>query len=139
MTWLQGQSFYTWLSAASSNETLFFTRTGANDPDFNLRSEAGLILRRDAKDSLFASVVETHGFFNESTEECRGATGKVHTVKVIGFNEDATVVEIIGDDIALTVMVNNRADVTEQSQMTVEFAGQSYSWMGNFLVEAAGV
>ena len=134
VTWLQGESFYTWLSATSTDETLFFTRTGANDPDFNLRSETSLVLRRDAKDSLFANVLETHGYFYEPTEECRGATGKFQTVNIIGFNDDATVVEIIGDDIALTVMVNNRPDVTEQSQMTVEFGGKSYSWTGYFAV-----
>ncbi|RVU86650.1 chondroitin lyase [Leucothrix sargassi] len=136
VTWLQNKSFYTWLGASSSDETLFFTRTGANDPEFNLRSETSLVLRRNAKDTLFASVVETHGFFEESTEVCHGATGKFSTVNVIGYNENASVVEIVGDDLSLLVMVNNSADVTEQTETSVEFGGQTYSWTGYFAVEA---
>jgi len=135
VTWLQDKSFYTWLSASSSDETLFFTRTGANDPDFNLRSETSLVLRRQAKDSLFASVLETHGFFDESTEVCNGATGKFTAVNVIGHNDDATVVEIVGDEVSLTVMVNNSTDVTEQTETSVGFGGQTYSWTGYFAVE----
>ena len=135
VTWLQGSSFYTWLSASSSDETLFFTRSGANDPSFNLRSETSLVLRREAKDSVFASVLETHGLFNESTEECRGATGQFHTVNVVGFSDEATVIEVIGDEIALTVMVSNNPDVTEQMETTVEFNNQAYRWTGYFAVE----
>ena len=92
-------------------------------------------MRRNAKDSVFASVLETHGLFNESTEECRGATGQFHTVNVVGFNDDATVIEVIGDEIALTVMVNNNPDVTEQTETTVEFNNQAYRWTGYFAVE----
>ena len=135
VTWLQGESFYTWLSASSADETLFFTRTGANDPDFNLRSETSFVLRRGAKDSLFASVVETHGIFDESTELCNHATGQFHTVNVVGFSDDAAVIEVIGDEVALTVMVSNKADVSEQTETTVEFGGQTYSWTGYFSVE----
>jgi len=94
------------------------------------------VLRRNAKDTLFASIVETHGFFDESTEVCHGATGKFSTVNVIGYNENASVVEIVGDDLSLLVMVNNSADVTEQTETSVEFGGQTYSWTGYFAVEA---
>lgn len=94
------------------------------------------MLRRNAKDTLFASVVETHGFFDESTEVCHGATGKFNAVNVIGFSADASVVEIIGDDLSLLVMVNNSADVTEQTETSVEFGGTTYSWTGYFAVEA---
>ena len=78
---LQGKSYYTWLSAASSDDTLHFTRTGANDPAFNLRSETGFMLRRQAKNSLFASVLETHGFYDESTETSLGGRGKGSSMK----------------------------------------------------------
>lgn len=135
VTWLQGESFYTWLSASVSDETLYFTRTGANDPNFNLRSETSLVLRRKAKNSLFASVLETHGYFYEPTEETRGATGKCQTINVVGFSDKATVIEIIGDDIALTVMVNNNPEVTEETKTAVEFGEKLYNWTGYFAVE----
>ena len=140
VSWLQNNSYYTWLSASSAEDTLYFTRTGANDPSFNLRSETSLILRRKAaKNSLFANVIETHGYFNESVEASLDARGKIHTIDIIGFDDNATVVDIIGDDIALTVMVNNKPDATEQSQTTIEFNNQSYSWQGFVAVESKKV
>lgn len=135
VSWLQGQSYYTWLSASSADDTVFFTRTGANDPSFNLRSETSLVLHREAKNSLFASVLETHGYFNEASEVSLGTQGKIQAVSIVGFDENASVIEILGEGIALTVMINNNADVTEESQMTAEFHGQSYSWTGFFSVD----
>ncbi|WP_022941342.1 heparinase II/III domain-containing protein [Psychromonas hadalis] len=135
VSWLQGQSYYTWLSASSSDDTLFFTRSGASDPDFNLRSESSLILRRKAKNSLFANVLETHGYFNEAVEASLEARGKIHQVNIIGFNNNASVIEILGDDINLTVMVNNDPNATSESQTTIEFNNQSYSWQGFLAVE----
>jgi len=135
VSWLQGQSYYTWLSVASADDTLFHTRTGANDPAFNLRSETSLILRKEAKNSLFASVIETHGYFNEAIEASLEARGKMHTVNVIGFNDNASVIEILGDDLVLTVMINNDPKATEQSQTTIEFNNQSYSWQGFLAVQ----
>jgi len=138
VSWLQGSSYYTWLSAASSDDTLYFTRTGANDPSFNLRSETGLILRRQAKNALFANVLETHGYFNEAVEASLEARGKVEEIKVVGFNDNASVVEVIADGFALTVMVNNDPKATEDSQTTVEFNNITYSWKGFVAVETKG-
>ena len=136
VSWLQGSSYYTWLSASSADDTLFFTRTGANDPDFNLRSETSFILRRNAKNNLFANVIETHGYFNEAVEASLDARGKIHTINIIGFNEQASVIEVLGEDIALTVMINNSPDATETSETTIEFNNQSYSWTGFLVVES---
>ena len=134
VSWLQGESYYTWLAASSADDTLFCTRTGANDPSFNLRSETSLVLRREAKNSLFANVIETHGYFNESVEASLEARGKIQQITIIGFNDDASVIEIIGEGFSLTVMVNNNASVSEESQTTVEFNNQSYSWQGYLAV-----
>ena len=138
VSWLQGNSYYTWLSASSADDTVFFTRTGANDPSFNLRSETSLILRRQAKNTLFANVIETHGYFNESVEASLDARGKVHSINIVGFNDDATVVEVIADEFALTIMINNKLDATEQSQTTIEFNNTTYSWQGFVAVETKG-
>ncbi|WP_299668492.1 heparinase II/III family protein [uncultured Psychromonas sp.] len=139
VSWLQGSSYYTWLSASSSDDTLFFTRTGANDPSFNLRSETSLILRREAKNALFANVIETHGYFNEAIEASLDARGKIHSINIVGFNDDATVVDLVGEGIALTVMVNNDCNATADSQTTIEFNNQSYSFQGFVAVESKEV
>ncbi|MGR5489151.1 heparinase II/III domain-containing protein, partial [Vibrio alfacsensis] len=51
VSWLQEDSYYTWLGTSSNdNGEVIFTRTGANDPSFNLRSEQSFILRTKGED-----------------------------------------------------------------------------------------
>lgn len=135
VTWLHGPSFYTWLSACSSDDTLHHVRTGANDPSFNLRSEPGLVLRRNAQNTLFASVVETHGYFHEASETCSRAHGKIHSIEILGFNDDASVIQILGENITLSVMVSNNPSVIDSTQTEITFGGKTYSWKGCFAME----
>jgi len=136
VTWLQGSSFYTWLTAASADDTLYFTRTGANDRSFNLRSETGLVLRRRASDTLFASVLETHGYFDEASEVARGASGQITSVRVVGFNDEASVIEILGDGIGLSIKINNRVNATDRSENNITLSDRTYRWAGFFDVES---
>ncbi len=46
VSWLQNNTYYTWVGTSSNkNDDIIFTRTGANDPSFNLRSEPAFTLR----------------------------------------------------------------------------------------------
>jgi hypothetical protein len=131
ITWLHGSSYYSLVSSASaaSNCQVIFARTGANDPDFNLRNEPALILRQSAKDHVFASVLETHGYFNESIEASLNARGLVKSIEVLGHNSMATVIEISlvsGKKYVFGISNQATTDVTHQ----VEFNGISYQWDG---------
>ncbi|HEX2629887.1 MAG TPA: heparinase II/III family protein, partial [Chitinophagaceae bacterium] len=44
-TFLNGRTYYSISSLVQGDATLFFTRTGANDPNFNLRREPAFIIR----------------------------------------------------------------------------------------------
>ena len=69
LTWLVENRFYTLFSSISQPSSVFFTQLGANDPDFNLRPEASFIRRvKDAADTTFISVIETHGEYNGTDE-----------------------------------------------------------------------
>ena len=85
---------------------------------------------------MFANVLETHGYFNETTEESLEARGRIQEINIIGFDDNASIIEIIGEDIALTVMVNNNPNATGQSQTDIEFNSESYSWKGFFAVNS---
>ncbi len=83
VSWLQQQTYYTWLGTSSNEHSeIVFTRTGANDPSFNLRSEPAFIYRTQGQSTLLASVLETHGYFNEEFEQSVNARGKVSNIKV---------------------------------------------------------
>ncbi len=134
LTWLQGQRFNTWLSAATQGE-LLMTQLGANDPAFNLRRDSTLILRQRGRDHLFASAFETHGLFDEASERCHGARGVLTQIRVLGHNDEASVVELLGEGLHLTLMVSNRPGVTEHTEHTVSWGGKTYRWCGSMVCE----
>ncbi|EKM25021.1 heparinase II/III domain-containing protein [Vibrio sp. HENC-03] len=140
VSWLQNNTYYTWLGTSSSakqngeNEVIF-TRTGANDPSFNLRSEPAFILRSKGESTLFASVLETHGYFNEEFEQSVNARGQVKDIRVVGYNAVGSIVEITTEKSLITVMISNVLGADDQTPHQVELNGKTYSWNGFYSLE----
>lgn len=135
VSWLHGNSYYSLVSSATPESKVIFARTGANDPDFNLRSEPAFILRQSGQNHVFASVLETHGYFNESIEASVGARGLVNAVEVLGYNYSATVINISttsGNHYAVAIC--NLTGEAIDGKHSVEFNGKSYQWQGAFAV-----
>lgn len=129
VSWLHDSSYYSLVSSAPAGSEVIFARTGANDPDFNLRSEPALILRQKAKDHVFASVLETHGYFNESIEASIGARGLVEGVQVLGHDTTGTVVEIsLISGKKYVFGISNQSN--PEGKHNVEFNGVQYQWTG---------
>ncbi|MEZ8389739.1 heparinase II/III family protein [Vibrio splendidus] len=136
VSWLQNNTYYTWLGATSNdNAEVIFTRTGANDPSFNLRSEPAFILRSKGETTLFASVVETHGYFNEEFEQSVNARGVVKDIKVVAHTNIGSVIEITTEKSNVTVMISNQLGATDNTEHKVELNGKVYSWNGFYSVE----
>ncbi|MDW3209927.1 MAG: heparinase II/III family protein [Reichenbachiella sp.] len=68
MTWFNSKKFYTITSAVEAGDEVILTRIGANDPNFNLRRDPGLIHRRKGGNTLFASLYEAHGSYDYASE-----------------------------------------------------------------------
>jgi len=133
VSWLHGRSYYSLITSALNEGEVFFTRTGANDPNFNLKSEPALIIRQSGKDHVFASVLETHGYFNESIEASVGARGRITSIHVVGDNDVGTVIRIETTcDSIYHFAICNLADTQQQGKHTVEFDGVKYTWEGAF-------
>ncbi len=140
VSWLQKNTYYTWLGTSSSakqngDNEVIFTRTGANDPSFNLRSEPAFILRSKGESTLFASVLETHGYFNEEFEQSVNARGQVKDIRVVGYNAVGSIVEITTEKSLVTVMISNVLGADDQTPHQVELNGKTYSWNGFYSLE----
>ncbi|ELB2836221.1 heparinase II/III family protein [Vibrio alginolyticus] len=140
VSWLQNSTYYTWLGTSSSakqngDNEVIFTRTGANDPSFNLRSEPAFILRSKGESTLFASVLETHGYFNEEFEQSVNARGQVKDIRVVGYNAVGSIVEITTEKSLVTVMISNVLGADDQTPHQVELNGKTYSWNGFYSLE----
>ena len=133
VSWLHDNSYYSLITSANSDSEVIFARTGANDRDFNLRSEPAFIFRQSGANHVFASVLETHGYFNESIEASVGARGLVESVTVVGTNEVATVVELkttTGNSYNFAIC--NLDDAQQDATHCVEFEGRTFTWNGAF-------
>ena len=97
-----------------------------------MKPDPKLILRKKAKDIVFASVIEPHGYYNEAQEKSVNARGNIESVKVIGYNETGSVIDISGKNgLIWTAMVNNGKS-SESAKHNLMIDGKSYQWQGNF-------
>lgn len=134
-TWLMGESYYSLISSANENSEVIFARTGANDADFNLRSEPMFILRQQGANHLFANVYETHGYFNEAVEASLDARGQVEYVTVLHSDDTASVVSLhLNSGKQVQVCVSNITDVNSDTENSVTVDGKVISWQGEVAV-----
>ena len=135
ITWLDGQKYYSIIASVDKKSEIIFGRIGANDPKYNLRSEPMFIFRKVAKDYVFASVVETHGYFNEASESSRNTVGYIEKVIVIGHNKDATVIEVEGkNDLNWQIIISNN-DSNKSKKNKTRINDKLYFWVGDYSVE----
>src|SRR6478736_6011021 len=128
-TWLNGNRYYTVTSAADAATKLVLTRIGANDPNFNLRNEAGFMLRTHGASHVFASVLEPHGVWDGVREYTAGGFEQIQSVAVVAANDDGTVVKVAGQGgLAWTILISNHADDAAGAEHRVEAGGETFTW-----------
>ena len=135
-TILQGDRFYS-VTTTLDNGHVFMVRSGANDPDNNLRSEPAVIFRQtDKADHVFASVVEPHGLFDPNLELTVNALPQTTHVAVI-YNDDAYTamqLSLRGCERPLVFITVNR-DFDEKAAHELTINDTTYSWIGNYWIQ----
>ncbi|WP_405575769.1 alginate lyase family protein [Winogradskyella sp. Asnod2-B02-A] len=133
LSWLNKGKFYTLTSATNTNDELLFTRIGANDPEFNLRREAALMLRRkNTKNTLFVSAIESHGSYSPVSESAVNSNSSIKELKVVLDTEAYTAVQIthINGNAKLFITVN--ADASKEAKHSVKINDKNYEWSGSY-------
>jgi hypothetical protein len=134
-TWLSGNRYYSVSSAADSATTVYFARIGANDPDFNLRREASVILRKRSSSAVFASVIEPHGMWDGTIEISRDAYSTIRNITVLGTSEVGTAVKVERKTgLSWIILVSNKA-ASDSEKRTMTVNNVTYSWTGNIAVQ----
>lgn len=130
-TWLNKNRFYT-ITTTTDSSKLFFTRIGASDPNFNLRNDAGLILRKKSNSHVFASVIEPHGIYDGVREFTAGSFPKIDFIKVLETNDEFTLVNIkASNKIDWLLFVSNNKNKLSHS---LTYNNNKYEWEGNYLL-----
>ncbi len=128
-TWLAGDRFYSMNTLAGEGCEMFFARTGASDPDFNLRSEQCHIVRqKDASRHLFVSTIESHGKYDLVVEQTSAATSSIAGIETLADTREYTVVRItMKSGVKATLMLAN----DDPSASSHHNAG-GYMWDGAY-------
>lgn len=132
-TFLNGRTYYSISTLVRDSATLLFTRTGANDPNFNLRREPAFIIRKKGKDQSFINVVEIHGKMDPIIEISSQSYPSVQQIKLLLQNQDFTVVKVkLGDKELLIAQCNK--DFAPKTKHNTEDEGKKLEWTGPYAV-----
>ncbi|TYK66137.1 heparinase II/III domain-containing protein [Colwellia echini] len=131
-SWLGNGKFYTLTSVAEESDELLLTRIGANDPEFNLRRDAGFMVRREAEDTTFVSVVETHGSYSPVSEASLNSNSNIANLEIVEDNNDYTAVSItdVKGSKQLFIIANKDASVSAKHSLTID--NKKVSWVGPY-------
>ncbi len=132
ITWMKGTGFYSISTLASSNTEFYVTRLGANDPDYNLRNQMGLLFRfPNSKNKKLLSVYEIHGNYNPVSEAVNHSEGSVQNLELIeGENEKVAVLLRLKNKKTIQLLLDLK--FTNSTNNHLEVNDKSMSWDGNF-------
>ncbi|WP_421897533.1 heparinase II/III domain-containing protein [Marinoscillum sp.] len=130
MTWFNKKRFYTVTSVIESGDEMILTRIGANDPNFNLRRDPGIIHSRTGGNTVFASLYEIHGSYDYSTERPLNLFTSIADLKVLHQSAEYIVVRFLlnsGEEYQLAFSLK---DDSGSSQHAVKTSKGKLTWQG---------
>jgi hypothetical protein len=132
VTIMNGTRFYTLTMVTDSKSEIVFVSTGANDPDFNLRNEQGIILRKKQSSApVFLSVLEAHGEYQPGNETVDQSSGSVRNIELLASQPDCSVLKVtLSDGSKFRMALSHQADTGRT--YSVKTADGDIIWKGNY-------
>ena len=128
-SWLNDGRFYTLHAHAPEDTAPVFVLLGANDPNFNLRPERGLILRAPkAKEATFVSVMEPHGVYDAAAEFTVGSQSQIASVDYRAINGADLVRLKTHDGAEIAVAISN--DPNPDKTHAIRLDERDWRWTG---------
>jgi oligo-alginate lyase len=133
VNWFKKDVFYTLTTASVAGDEYAVGRIGANDPNFNLRRDPVLMIKRsDAASSLFASVLEVHGTYSPVDERPINPYGIITKMEVLVNTKEYTVVRFgNGADLSWEfALANNESSTIKRHEVKV--GDRTLHWTGAY-------
>lgn len=132
-SWMNNNKFYSLTTATRSDDELLLTRLGANDPQFNLRRDPAVILRRhDVADTIFATIVEPHGSYDPVTELAIGSNSTIAQLAVLLDDDHYSAVSIETVQGSTRIFIVSNGDIDPSTAHSLEIGDQNFSWTGPY-------
>ncbi len=133
LNWLLHNKFYTYSAVTSKNDELIIARIGASDPEFNLRNEPALILRKkNTKNTVFASIIESHGTYDPVSELAINAYSNIKTIAVVYDTEEYTAVRFENKAGESHLFIISNINASEEAKHAIKINNKNYQWIGSY-------
>ncbi|WP_400077374.1 alginate lyase family protein [Winogradskyella sp. R77965] len=132
-SWMNNYKFYSLTTGANANDELLFTRIGANDPEFNLRRDPALILRRkNTKNTIFVSTIESHGSYSPISESALNSKSSIKALKVVLDTEDYTAISITNINGKTKLFITANTNASKEASHNIKINDNNYQWTGSY-------
>ncbi len=135
MTWFNASTFYSLTAASDTTDKVYFTRIGANDPNFNLRRDPGIILSRNSGSTLFAQTYEVHGAYDPASEIPLNSFSSVASIQIVHHSAAYNMVEIKLTNGKAYLFASQKESNNENEQHSIDVGGEPIKWKGNFILK----
>ena len=130
-SWLSAGSFYTLTAVTAVDDEVVLARLGANDPNFNLRRDAGIILRKkNTQDATFVNVIETHGSYSPVTENAINASSSIKKIAIAYEDQEYIAVSIVTKKDSESLFIMATKNSAKDKKHSLNINGKIYSWTG---------
>ena len=132
-TFLNNRTYYSISSLIEGEAQLFFTRTGANDPQYNLRREPAYIIRKKGGDQSFINIIEIHGGYDPIAEISTDSYPSVQSIRSVQNDNEFSVAQVIIAGKELLIAQCN-TDFSLQHAHTFNKTGKQINWTGPYTI-----
>ena len=132
-SWFHNNKFYSLTSITNTQDELLLTRIGANDPHFNLRRDPAIILRRkNSKNTLFVSAIESHGSYSPITESAANSKRSIKELKVIFDTNEYTAISISRKHGTSKLFITANTNASMDAKHILKIKDKNYEWSGSY-------
>ena len=131
-SWLGDGVFYTHLSTTNNKDSVILGRVGASDPNFNLRRDPMMILRRKASNTTFASILEAHGSYSPVTEKAINSYSDIEKIEVLKEQKDYTILKITNKEKKSWILALSNQNFEKDKNHSVSIEGKNIVWKGSY-------
>jgi oligo-alginate lyase len=132
-TFLNKNTYYTISSLVEGTAQIFFTRSGANDPNFNVRREPSYIIRKKGINQSFINVIEIHGKYDPINEFSSNAYAEVQQIKLLQNDSDYTVATCMLAGKLIQVIQCNK-DFEKNKNHSLVINNVKVNWVGPYSI-----
>ena len=132
--WFGNNRFYTQNSLNQTGDKIIMGRAGANDPNYNLRSDPVLIHRKEnVGTTIFFNIIESHGRYSPITEIPINPYSQIEDLEIIYSDEAYLICSFSNQEFRWEIHLA-LSDNDPKSSHEVLVQNKKYDWKGIYKI-----